>query len=68
MKVTVGIGGTFSLGEESREFIRPYVEITDIDPEGDVADQIEKARPAIDKVWDEAVKILVERVKKIRER
>lgn len=64
MKISVGVGGTFSLGEESREFIRPSIEIADVDPDEDIEEQLKRAKLAIDKVWSEAIKILLEKLER----
>jgi biotin-(acetyl-CoA carboxylase) ligase len=53
MYVTVGIGLTLRISKESQyEFIRPSVEIGQIDPEEDVQSQLETAVKALRQTWD----------------
>lgn len=61
-KINVGLGLTVQLGEDSREFARPSVEITDIDTEGDIEAQISQAVVACIKVWDAETKLLYDKV------
>ena len=65
-KITISMGGTFSLSDNSREYIRPQIEITGIDTEGDVEAQLEQAKPVINRVWSEVVEMLLEKVDEIQ--
>ena len=51
-KVTVGLQLTVQLNEATREFARPYVEISDIDTDGDVDAQINAGIIVAVKAWD----------------
>lgn len=58
MRITVGFGLTVQLGENSREFAKLSVEMQDIDPDGNVKEQVEKGCGAAVKVWEAQGKIL----------
>jgi len=65
MKVTVGVGFTLLIGPRrnaNNEYIRPQVVFSDIDLDGDVEKQLEDAREATRKIFDEVVDITLERV------
>lgn len=61
-KITVGLGLTIPVSEESRTFVRPEVRIADIDTDGDVQAQLKEAGEAIVQVWDEASNRVYEKV------
>jgi len=52
-KVSAGIGLTLKLfRDDSYQFIRPSVEILEIDSEKDVKEQLDLAVKALDETWD----------------
>ena len=62
-KVSVGLGLTVQIGDEnSREFARPSVEISDIDTEKDINSQITAATVAVMKIWDAESKLVYDKL------
>ena len=57
-KVTVGIGMTLPVSEESRTYIRPEIRIADIDTEGNVTVQLEESGAVALEVWEKISKKL----------
>jgi hypothetical protein len=52
-KISASLGLTWQVGDkDSRNFIRPFVEFTDIDVDGNVDAQIKKQKAALVKVWN----------------
>lgn len=51
-KVTVGIGMTLPVSEDSRTYIRPEIRIADIDTEGNVTVQLEESGAVALEVWE----------------
>jgi hypothetical protein len=62
-KIGVKIGLTLRLTKENDfQFIRPEIEISDIDTDGDVKDQLEDVRLAMSPLWAEALDQINNRV------
>lgn len=57
-KVTVALGLSVQLNENSMEFAKPYVEIRDIDTEDNIEQQIAKAISVSLQVWDAETELI----------
>ncbi len=63
MKVNISLGGTFLVDPENRQFLRPSVEIIELDSEKDVDEQLKEAEEIIKKGWDKLLEVMIAKIK-----
>lgn len=61
-KVNVSLGLTIQLEKGGHEYARPFVEMSDIDTDGDVEAQLKKATQVALKVWEAETKLIYDKL------